>query len=48
MAFDDPLVVTATDESPTDKETMTELRKAIEAIPEGNREIDGAGVLEAW
>lgn len=48
MAFDDPLVVTATVESPTDKETMAELRKAIEAIPEGSREIDGAGVLEAW
>lgn len=48
MAFDDPLVVTATDESPADKETMTELRKAIEAIPEGSRESDGAGVLEAW
>ena len=48
MAFDDPFVVTATDESAADKASMAELRKVIEAIPDERRETDGASILEAW
>lgn len=35
-------------ESPADMNTMADLRKAIEALPEDRREVDGAAILEEW